>query len=450
MGRFPNSRAINRILLNKQGTLSGEDFFEPGGEPGDTLSVIFSDFNNDGALDFAEANDFHQPDSFFLGDGNGKLKKIHKEDNLIPNTPETTMSIKTADLDNDGDFEVLMTQIAGGPNGLSDRLLLRPIAEFCKDIERSDDRTACQKNIDMREWHRPGGFRLNIDNLEKCKTLGEAEELQCRAMVVRDIAVRTDNRAMCEKISDQFLRQKMSCKRYFELKREPKPLIYSKEIQQIKGRNVLLESKGGNKFEDVTIESGIDLGGWSWDVKINAFSNSEFQDVFIMNGFWGQNKISQSKVFMKNKGNLKFEDGTVEAGAVDYGIIASAAAADYDNDGDIDLIATAQNGPLVAFWNNNQNGNSIIVELEDHIGNRFGIGSKIRIFYGADNQRLQLRELQLSGGFAAFDAPYVHFGLGEFENVSAIEVEWSTGEKSLLPGPFSANNKYRIRREAAN
>ena len=36
--------------------------------------------------------------------------------------------------------------------------------------------------------------------------------------------------------------------------------------------------------------------------------------------------------------------------------------------------------------------------------------------------------------------------LGEHEAVSRIEIEWSTGERSELPGPFAAGQKYTIHR----
>ena len=110
------------------------------------------------------------------------------------------------------------------------------------------------------------------------------------------------------------------------------------------------------------------------------------------------------------------------------------------------MVAASQNGPLIAYWNNNQESNAIKVELRDSRGNHFGIGSKIRIFYGENESKMQVRELMLSGGFGSFDAAYAHFGLADYEEVSRIEVEWSTGEKDTISGTFAANKTYRIER----
>ena len=80
------------------------------------------------------------------------------------------------------------------------------------------------------------------------------------------------------------------------------------------------------------------------------------------------------------------------------------------------------------------------------VGNRFGVGNKLIIHYGGEADRRQIRELQLSGGYDAFDAPVLHFGLGEFDTVDRLEVEWSTGERSSIGGPFPANARYTIAR----
>ena len=59
----------------------------------------------------------------------------------------------------------------------------------------------------------------------------------------------------------------------------------------------------------------------------------------------------------------------------------------------------------------------------------------------------QIRELQLSGGYGSFDAPVLHFGLGEHEAVGEVEIEWSTGGTTMIAGPLPANAIYRVIRE---
>ena len=120
-----------------------------------------------------------------------------------------------------------------------------------------------------------------------------------------------------------------------------------------------------------------------------------------------------------------------------------------DNDGDLDMIGQAVNGPVVALVNNSQNPNRIAFELRDEIGNHFGVGSVVIVRYGTGRARQQMREIQASGGFLSFDAPLAHFGLGEYDEIAEIEIHWSTGTTTLLRGPFSAGARYVISRPRA-
>lgn len=174
------------------------------------------------------------------------------------------------------------------------------------------------------------------------------------------------------------------------------------------------------------------------------------QDVHILNGAWQPRNVAPSNIFMLNRGDLVFDDKTEEFGLVDFMIVAGAAAADFDNDGDIDEIVQTINGPLIAYWNNSQTGNAIEIELRDYIGNRYGIGSKVIIHYGDSGEKKQLRELQLSGGFGSFDETVLHFGLGEFTTVSKIDIDWPGEGTTTLAGPFPANATYRIERRPAS
>ena len=117
---------------------------------------------------------------------------------------------------------------------------------------------------------------------------------------------------------------------------------------------------------------------------------------------------------------------------------------DFDNDGDLDLISTTVNGPIKVFVNNQTANHSVAVALRDYRGNRFGIGSKVFIYYG--DGRAQLRELKSGGGFISIDAAVAYFGLGAHQVIDKMEVIWSTGEKTQHSGPFQAGAKYTLTR----
>ena len=59
--RIPGLESTNRVVFNDGGTITGDHAQELDGMPGETLSVLLTDFNLDGNLDLIEANDFDRP-----------------------------------------------------------------------------------------------------------------------------------------------------------------------------------------------------------------------------------------------------------------------------------------------------------------------------------------------------------------------------------------------------
>ena len=93
-------------------------------------------------------------------------------------------------------------------------------------------------------------------------------------------------------------------------------------------------------------------------------------------------------------------------------------------------------------------GNALWVRLIDEIGNSAGLGATIVIRSGAGPGARQRREIRQSGGFASFDPPEAHFGLGKAEEVDEIVVTWRDGARTRIDGPIPANAELVVRRSA--
>ena len=442
--RIPGEEARSRVIFNDNGKMTGEKFTELPGLPGETLSILFSDFNMDGKLDLLVGNDFEIPDIFYIGDGEGGFREIKRKDGIIPMTTTTTMAIKVADLHNTGKPEIYVAQIAGRSSGVSKKLRLRSFDLYCSGIERDAERALCQKNIDIKSWYK-SGHSFDPGYARRCQQMEGRYQAECKAMLVKDLAIQNRDPAICKLIPVDQLRAQQLCEIHFRPAREPTEQQMAETIPQILRRNVLLVPKHDGTYDERAVEQGLEVGGWSWDVKIIDVDNKGLQDMLIVNGTWVPNEVTPSKIFYYNTGKGKFDEKTVEFGFEDYLITPAAVAVDIDNDGDIDFITAPVNGPAIVFINNSQGGNAAIFEFIDHIGNRFGIGNKVEVTAGG---RKQARELQLGGGYMSFDAPFVHFGLGNAEKIDSVLITWIDGTKTTLKD-LPAGARYRIERQKA-
>ncbi|PWE18727.1 RNA-binding protein [Marinicauda salina] len=443
--RIPGEESRNRILLNESGRLTGARHADLPGIPGETLSILFSDMDQDGAVDLLVGNDFEVPDYFYFGDGDGGFDPVTRQDGRIEHTTTTTMALKTADLDNDLDFEIYAAQIAGRSSGVSDRLRMRPIARYCEGIERESDRETCQRNIDIKRWYR-AGHSFDPAYADRCQQMEGRYRDECRAMLVKDLAIQNRDPSICGMIPAGQLRVRQLCDIHFQ---PPRPVTDEEEdaaISQILGRNVLLVEGRDGAYSDEAEARGVEVGGWSWDVKIADFDNDGWQDIYIVNGTWVPNEVTPSNIFLSNDGTGRFSEETERFGLTDFLMTAAAITADLDNDGDLDLVTVPVNAPTIAYINNSQDGHAIAFRLEDEIGNHYGVGARIEIETASGRQ---VREIQSGGGFMSFDAPVAHFGLGEDEVVDEVVVHWPDGGSTVIDEALDAGATYTIARSGS-
>ena len=69
----------------------------------------------------------------------------------------------------------------------------------------------------------------------------------------------------------------------------------------------------------------------------------------------------------------------------------SAAYADIDNDGDLDVLMTTNGGPAVLFRNEGVTNHSLRIKPEGTRSNRDGIGTVVTVNAGGEKQSLTLR-----------------------------------------------------------
>ena len=123
----------------------------------------------------------------------------------------------------------------------------------------------------------------------------------------------------------------------------------------------------------------------------------------------------------------RFADVGAPADAVDTLRIdgRGLAAADYDNDGDIDFAINSIGGALVLLENSASDDNWLEVAIDG-----FSPGALVTVVL-PDGRRL-VREFHAGGSYLSSEDPRVHFGLGDAAVVRALVIRYPNGTRTRL------------------
>jgi hypothetical protein len=331
------------------------------------LGLGISDFNEDGWPDFYVSNDYSVPDYLYINQKNGQFKNEMAQS--IGHTSQFSMGNDVADINNDG---------------LSDI--------FTLDMLPEDNRR--QKLL------------LAPDNFNKF-----------------DLNVRSG-----------FYYQYM--------------------------RNMLQLNNGNSTFSEVGQMAGVSNTDWSWSALLADYNNDGWKDLFVSNGYYRDytnlDFIKYMDDFVKEKGRLErkdvleiishmpssnvgnyifknqkgytFTNETKNWGLEEASNSNGAAYADFDNDGDLDLVVNNINKAAFVFRNESEN-NFLRVKLKGKTGNVLGIGAKLTAEVGSQKMVL---EQNLGRGYLSSVSPVLNFGMGKSKQIDKLTIQWATGETQIL------------------
>jgi tetratricopeptide (TPR) repeat protein len=156
-------------------------------------------------------------------------------------------------------------------------------------------------------------------------------------------------------------------------------------------------------------------------------------DLFMVNGHVANEEhlrhvpYAQRPQLFWNRGNGTFEEllpGS-DSGLARPIIGRGVAYADYDNDGDLDLLLTANQGAAYLLRNDTpRTGHVLRVVTQGTRSNRDGIGARLRLY----TTRRQLTGMIRTGSsYLSQSTTAVTFGLASDEQLDRLEVSWPAG-----------------------
>jgi hypothetical protein len=447
----PDSERTNLLYINQGNLTFKEEAKEYGlDDKGYSQEAVFFDMDNDNDLDAVISS---RPDSFFLGlskmvegkknppdncrtklyrNDNGKFVEVGKKSGLA-NTYGYALGILTADLNGDGYEDIFIS------NDYADNdyiFINQKNGTFKDEVKRMTNHLSLfSMGADIAD--------LNNDGLEDILVMEMLPENYKRSKVSMP---RMDVQGFWAIVDSGFEKQYM--------------------------HNVLHLNQGNSFFSDVSQLAGVSKTEWSWSTLASDFDNDGNRDIFVANGYrrdlfdgdvtqrldahlkaiGGANKYSSmedyfSKDFkdfielytpikvrnylFKNKGDLHFENLSEAWGFADSTFSNGAAVADFDNDGDLDLIINNLDEEASLYENTTDKKNNYMeIKLDGPEKNRDGIGAKISLYY--DGKMQQYFEQKTVRGYLSSVDPTVHFGLGKTNKIDSIVIRWLDGKENVF------------------
>lgn len=245
-------------------------------------------------------------------------------------------------------------------------------------------------------------------------------------------------------------------------------------------RNTLQLNNGDGTFSEIGMYSGLHATDWSWSALIADFDFDQTQDVFVSNGIskrpndldyikfmsdnasknarlkYGSNtdlslleKMPELKIpnfAFSGSDDLKFRNVSKEWGLQQPSYSSGSAYADFDNDGDIDLVVNNTFDHAFLYENTTVLGDQIKndflkVELQGPQDNQQAVGAKICA--AMESGEVQVREVFLTRGFQSSVSNQVFFGVRKGDAIASLTVAWpSAGVQRIVD--FEINTTVQV------
>lgn len=342
---------------------------------GHGLGVVTSDINKDGYVDIYVTNDYRVPDYMYINQGDGTFKnEIHTR---LGHMSFFSMGVDIADINKDGYEDIFVTEM------------------LPTDYKRSKTNMAS----------------MNVPEFENMLRQG---------------------------LGYQYM------------------------------HNTLQLNRRGEKFSEISQLSGVNKSDWSWGCLLDDLDNDGKRDIYVANGYKrdymnqdyikevsrlatvNNNKLDletmnsvyksfkpQNAIFIQSD-DYKFKKQSKSLTDLKATNSQSIASADFDNDGDLDIVINNLD-EVATLLENKSSNNYIQIDLKPIAP---GLDYNAKIYLTTDSV-VHYFEFKPVRGYQAKVSDIITFGLGETESINSIRVEWLNGKESIVKD-VKANQRIEI------
>ncbi len=213
--------------------------------------------------------------------------------------------------------------------------------------------------------------------------------------------------------------------------------LFSSTLSQLRGSGMEARLNFSDDADRFGLgQVSLDLIGWA--TSFSDFDGDGWLDLWVANGSTMQDRRDRTRLvamdphlYWNRGGSEGFYEVGEQAGFRSEPTLVGrgGAVADYDRDGDLDILVMHVGGPAKLFRNDSEGGHWLAMRLTATSSHPSAIGARVVAYTGG---RALMREIGAEPSYMSQSDAEVLIGLGDAERVDSVVVEWPGGPRQVL------------------